>query len=251
LRSANHLFCVNRDQQAYALSLFPDAEQRQLRARTSVLPMGVNPPSAIDKGGETYVFGTVSRLSKKKGLHHLLAAANALADRGFAPPIGIAGDGEDAHELKRLAHQANVDFPGFLTGERKDEFLERTRVFVMPSVASGDDVEGMPVALLEALCRGKPVVAGRDTNIAMLPEWPSIRSRVQLVDDPADTAALATALNAAAAAGGASERENSRQVRSVMARYLWPNLINEYLAALDLCPRSNAEDRSPAIGVAH
>ena len=41
LRSANHLFCVNRDQQAYALSLFPDAEQRQLRARTSVLPMGV------------------------------------------------------------------------------------------------------------------------------------------------------------------------------------------------------------------
>ena len=29
----------------------------------------------------------------------------------------------------------------------------------------------VPVALLEALMRGQPVLASRDTNIEMLPEW--------------------------------------------------------------------------------
>jgi hypothetical protein len=91
----------------------------------------------------------------------------------------------------------------------------------------------MPVALLEALCRGKPTIASHDTNIASLPEWSSIARDVFYLDDPADVATLAAAMKSAAASAG-DFASRSKRLKAAMARYWWPNLVREYLDALGL-----------------
>lgn len=230
IRSARHLFCVNSAQRDHTLGLFSASEASDVATKVSILPMGVQPPPAQSSISSRYEFGSISRLSKKKGLHHLLMAAERLAETGFRPAIGIAGDGEDAAELKAMVRSADVDFPGFLTGVQKERFFEQTRVFVVPSAASGDDVEGMPVALLEALCRGKPTIASRDTNIASLPEWDKIKNDVIYLDDPTDIEAFAAALRH----GAAPHADSEQRLRTVMSRYWWPNLIREYLRTIGL-----------------
>ena len=229
LRSARRFFCVNPEQRKFALDLFTEAEADAVAQKMTVLPMGVQTPNAPLADGKRYAFGTIGRLSKKKGLHHFIAAAEKLAEKGMRPQIAIAGDGEDAAELKAMVRRSDIRFPGFLTGPEKDRFFDEVGVFVMPSAVSGDDVEGMPVALLEALCRGKTTIASRDTNIASLPEWPAIEKDVVYLEDPSDVQSFGAAMGQAQGHGHSSER-----LRSIMSRYWWPNLINEYLRALDL-----------------
>ena len=235
INSAQHLFCVNSAQREYSLSLFAEPEKRAVGPKVTVLPMGVNPPDAGAAGSIRYEFASISRLSKKKGLHHFIAAAEKLAAHGFRPSIGIAGNGEDADELKAMVQHADIHFPGFLTGPEKDALFDQTRTFVMPSIASGDDVEGMPVSLLEALCRGKPTIAGRDTNIASLPEWSSIKDDVIYLEDPSDLDAFGTAMRKV---GDVLDGDAESRLRTVMARYWWPNLIHEYLDALGSKPEN-------------
>lgn len=230
LRGAAGFFCVNAAQREFALSLFEGAERDAFAARCTVLPMGIAElPEAGPVGGGGFDIATIGRLSRKKGLDHLIGAAELLAAKGVRPRIGIAGDGEDRAELEALVHAADVTFTGFLTGGDKQRFLEGAQRFVFPAVTSRGDVEGLPVALLEALARGRPTLAGRDTNIEMLSEWPLIRDAVVLVEDPANIAALAGGLERLLGADPA----RARAAASVVSRYRWDRLIEEYLAAID------------------
>ena len=72
-----------------------------------------------------------------------------------------------------------------------------------------------------------PVLASRDTNIELLPEWPLIRDSVVFVENPADIPALEAGLERLLAA------EPNEAVARVIQRYRWENLIDEYLSAID------------------
>lgn len=229
LREAALFFCVNTTQRDIALGLFEGDEREQFARRIVVLPMGISGISPSHSKGSGFEIATIARLSKKKGLNYLIEAAEELAKRGIRPRIGIAGDGEDRSELQAMVRNADITFPGFLQGAEKSAFLGDAHSFAFPSRVTNGDVEGLPVALLEALCRGKPVLASRDTNIALLPEWPAIRDSVVFVEDPADIHALASGLERLLLADPARARAASEAV----ARYRWDRLIEEYLAALD------------------
>ncbi len=123
-------------------------------------------------------------------------------------------------------------FAGFVTGADKLDFLSRARFAVFPSVSWEGDVEGLPVALLEALCMGKVVAASRDTNVELLPEWPMLRDLVFLVEDPRDTAAFAETLKAMRALTSQEVAARSRRIRLLAERYHWDRLIDDYLAAV-------------------
>ena len=228
LSEAAHFFCVNAAQRDFALGLFEGAEREAFAARCTVLPMGVaGATSAPAAGGERFDIATIGRLSRKKGLNHLIEAAERLARRGIRPRIGIAGDGEDRALLQDMVKDADVTFPGFLTGEAKERFLAAVDRFAFPAVSADGDVEGLPVALLEALARGRPVLASRDTNIELLPEWPKIRNQVVFVENPADITALEARLERLLGA------EPSETGAEAVSRYRWENLMREYLEAID------------------
>lgn len=227
LRDSAHFFCVNSDQRDYAAGLFEGEERDRFLSRCTVLPMGMAdaPPGECPEPGID--LSTVGRLSRKKGIDLLIRAAEILAMRGVRPSVRIAGDGEEREALEALVQHADVAFAGFLTGEAKEHFLARSRSFAFPARAEKGDVEGLPVALLEALARGAPVLASRDTNIRLLPEWEEIRDHVVFVDDPSDVEALACAIEELLS------RAADGHTACIMQRYRWSNLIREYLARID------------------
>lgn len=229
LEDAEHFFCVNAGQLDAARGFYPDLGRPDGKTGASVLPMGVAHLTGLAPEANRCDIGTIGRLSAKKGLDLLIRAMELLAARGVRPSLEIAGDGEDREALKSLVKDADVRFSGFISGAEKEDFLASAARFAFPAKARGGDVEGLPVALLESLMRGQPVLASRDTNIEMLPEWDAIKHDVVFVPDPEDIEALAKGLEELMArqpgsAVGAAE---------ILARYKWENLIEEYLGPIE------------------
>lgn len=246
IANAQAMFCVNREQKLHVEALFAEPERREIAAKVAVLPMGVKAedlPRSEARSPTTFAhtFGTISRLSRKKGIDLLIEAARRLADDVPGISVAIAGEGEDGDRLRALTANADISFRGVLTGEAKRAFFDETRFFVFPAVASGGDVEGLPVALLEALCAGKLIVASRDTNVAMLPEWEQIAPCIAYVEDPRDIGKLAAAMRGLLDLRQAEADARSQHLRAVMSRYLWERLIGEYLEIIGSAPEPAAQ----------
>ena len=101
-----------------------------------------------------YVLG-MSRFVPEKNLHHLIEAFSRVKSEGLK--LVIAGDSDFPDEysegLKRQAREAGVVLTGFVKGQKLHSLLTNARCFVLPS-----SHEGLPIALLEAMSYGLPVV---------------------------------------------------------------------------------------------
>ncbi|OBV11141.1 glycosyltransferase [Erythrobacter dokdonensis] len=235
LRDAIRFFCVNSGQLEVAEGFLPAAERDSLRAKSSVLPMGVARLVEADPSIGGADLGTIGRLSRKKGLDYLIAALEELHQEGLQPRFEIAGDGEEREALARRVNRSDTRFLGFLTGAEKEAFLASCQRFVFPARAHDGDVEGLPVALLEALMRGQPVLATQDTNIELLPEWEAIRDHVVFVRDPADLPALKHGLRELLA----KHSGEGAEIAETVARYRWERLIEDYLAPIEAALAGN------------
>jgi poly(glycerol-phosphate) alpha-glucosyltransferase len=110
----------------------------------------------------------LGRIHQKKGLDLLLSAVRRLAAQTERLAVVIAGPvaadyQSQWQELLRVSDLGDtVVLPGPVSGTTKAAWLEHADVFVLPSYS-----EGMPVAVLEALGAGCPVVI---TNACGVPE---------------------------------------------------------------------------------
>jgi glycosyltransferase involved in cell wall biosynthesis len=126
----------------------------------------------------------VGRLSEEKGLQSLLAALASAGD----PPFRIVGDGPLESELAALADRVGLTrtrFVGRLDVDQVREHLREARFLVMPSECD----ENAPLALLEAMGCGLPVVVTRRGG---LPEL--VARGGGIVCEPGDVADLAGTL---------------------------------------------------------
>ncbi|BBO67278.1 glycosyl transferase [Desulfosarcina alkanivorans] len=108
----------------------------------------------IDDGD--FVVGFLGRLSREKGVHFLIEAVADLIKDGLSIRLLIVGDGDErANLLKQVIQRCikqNVTFAGFQTDTQC--WLSAFDLFTLPSLT-----EGTPLALLEAMAIGVPVVA--------------------------------------------------------------------------------------------
>ena len=110
------------------------------------------------------VFGTVAKLREEKGTRYLIESAAKVL--GIFPKTNllIAGDGPLLEELKKLSEKLGISDRVLFAGFRNDipVILSIIDIFVIPSIT-----EGSPLALLEAMAMGKPIVA---TNVGGIVE---------------------------------------------------------------------------------
>jgi glycosyltransferase involved in cell wall biosynthesis len=107
------------------------------------------------KDGE-FIVGTAVVLSEQKGITHLIAAARRVLSEDPSVRFVVAGDGPLRPQLEAEAKDLGAGFR-FL-GYRSDipELVSAYDLYVLSSLW-----EGLPLALLEALAIGKPIVATR------------------------------------------------------------------------------------------
>lgn len=176
----------------------------------TVIPNGVNPAPPIARSEGPPLIATVGLLEPVKALAVFLHAAALLHRRHPSWRFALFGSGSQRAALQRLRDQLGlaqaVALPGFVPAAQA---LAQTTVFVLCSY-----YENCPLALLEAMARGLPVVC---SAVGGIPEL--IDSSSGWLVAPGDPAALAEAIEdalrdpARAAARGACAR------RAVIERF--------------------------------
>jgi glycosyltransferase involved in cell wall biosynthesis len=103
----------------------------------------------------------MSRFDREKGGRELMQAFANLAADYPALDLVMAGDGEDAGALRALAPSLEISgrvmFTGYIGGAEKWRALRDCAIFALPTYYRS---EGMPVAVLEAMGAGKPLLVG-------------------------------------------------------------------------------------------
>ena len=138
---------------------------------------------------------SVARLVEKKGLSYAIRAVASLRRDGVDVALDIVGDGPLRESLESLIAEQRMSNAIHIIGAKsRDEVahvIGAAHLFIAPSVTAHDgDMEGIPVALMEAMASGLPVVATRHSGIPEL-----ITDRVSgLLVPERDVDALANAL---------------------------------------------------------
>jgi colanic acid/amylovoran biosynthesis glycosyltransferase len=131
------------------------------------LPNGTGQPHSVQ-------FLAVGSLIEQKGHIILLRACRLLLDQGHQLSCQIIGEGDKRpvieDELARLGLGDTVRLLGTLPHEEVRQRLQAADVFVLPCIdlrSQDEHIDGLPVALMEAMAMGKPVVS---TAISGIPE---------------------------------------------------------------------------------
>lgn len=172
--------------------------------------------------------GTLSRLDGFKGIDIFVKAAAQLIKRGVDENFVAFGNGEEEESLRALVEDLGIEdrfrFGGHVPAH---EALDQLKVFVMSSYW-----ENAPVALLEAMSSGVPVVA---TNAWGIPEIAP--NDCALLVQPGDPDELADAIRLALSSPGemltrakrARARVESTFTKSINAE----TMLQAYQAAIE------------------
>lgn len=133
------------------------------------------------------VVGTVAVFRAQKRLHHWLEAAALFLETAPDARFILVGDGPLREDVERVLREHGLMERAHLVGLQEEvrPYLSAMNVFMMSSA-----VEGLPVAMLEAMATELPVVA---TSVGGIPEV-VVEGESGYLVPPEDPRALAVAL---------------------------------------------------------
>jgi colanic acid/amylovoran biosynthesis glycosyltransferase len=160
----------------------------------------------------------VASLFPKKGHSDLVDALALLAEHRPGLKLELIGDGPERDRILARARQlgvgGRVSAPGACSADEVRAALTDARAFALPAIRlPSGRMEGIPVALMEAMAAGVPVVA---TRLSGIPEL--VQDGVTgLLVEPHDPASLAAALERLLA-DDALAAELARNARALVER---------------------------------
>lgn len=208
-------------QTSYAMNCFSN----RVRRNSKVIYNPINDAvyEAKKDGARNNTIVSVCRLNKQKNLSMLINAFNK-ADKivpGYI--LEIYGEGEEEDNLKSQIHNLHLENKTFLRGHTSDPFsvLSRSAIFALSS-----DYEGMPNALIEALCMGcacvstdSPAYGARE-----LIENGVNGLLVPVADEEAFSKALVELMN-----NQEQREELGRNARQVIGRVDTKDIVNQWV----------------------
>jgi glycosyltransferase involved in cell wall biosynthesis len=175
--TASFVRAINEEGKREILEIVKD---KSLENKILVIHMGVEIPennnglNKLERKSKNFNILCPANLVPVKGHKYLFEACRILLDRGFRFNCLVAGSGPLENELKELVLKLNlnsaVKFLGKLPHEKLLSLYRKNliNVVVLPSILSENgEKEGIPVALMEAMSYGIPVIS---TNIGGIPE---------------------------------------------------------------------------------
>jgi len=163
-------FCVTISEfnRNHILEHYPEAEAEKIIVqRMGVNGRSINPAMPSASKESPFAILTVGRLHPVKNHAFLVRACCLLKDRGFRFVCLIAGEGPERQFLKQLIDDLDLGHEVTLLGHRSHCQLGvhyRNADLVVLTSRS----EGIPLALMEAMARGRPVLAPSITGIPEL-----------------------------------------------------------------------------------
>lgn len=179
LNKADCLLVVSKQWQEFYSRIYT-------RGRPIIVPNPVRcPDSYPDRSNGPPVVLTLGRLGQRKGTYDLLKAIPLILECQPEAEFWLGGDG-DVEQVQRILSTEwwgkQVKLLGWITGQQKEEALKCASVFVLPSYN-----EGLPLAILEAMAYGLPVIS---TPVGGIPEA-VIEGETGFLVKPGDVQAIA------------------------------------------------------------
>lgn len=132
-------------------------------ANIIVLPNAVSlPKEMVYRRKESFQILYLGMLIKRKGVSDLIDAIKIINKENFLKKNNvkfiISGIGQEEEVLKRKVQELDltryIEFVGWIDNQDKKNFLMESQLLVLPSYN-----EGLPVAILEAMSYGLPIVS--------------------------------------------------------------------------------------------
>jgi len=225
LRMASRVIVLSRMALDSLAPLVPQAEWRVVLNGVPIPPQVARSPS----DAATFLF--LGNVTQRKGAHDLLAATRLAKERGFGGSVHLAGGATAPGQMqafeRKVAEEgcgSQVRAVGFLKGQAKDEALDAADAFVLPSY-----VEGLPMAILEAMAHGLPIIA---TRVGAIGEAVSDGQEGFLID-PGEVAALADRMCRLAGDPDLRQRMGEAARRRAEAEFSLDTMVDRIVALYD------------------
>jgi glycosyltransferase involved in cell wall biosynthesis len=216
-------------------NFFRERVNPELEGRITVLHNAVEVPNlSLDRlmrarsGSEQFRIVFLGSVGDRKGCRELLGAADQLSAHSDIQ-IYFLGGGEqdgDLERYKRKSHEmglSDVQFPGYVSGDQKAEYMKKADMFVLPSRA-----DNFPISLLEAMSYGLPVVV---SDVGAMDEVVSKENGI--VISPRDTDGLVEAIQFMYNHPDQRKEMGQKNVEKVVEHYSASQYIN-YLESIYL-----------------
>jgi colanic acid/amylovoran biosynthesis glycosyltransferase len=214
VRQSKFVVTISEYNRNFLLQKYPDISRKKIK----VVHCGVNASmyqsESEQKLSSSFNIICVARLEKIKGHKYLIDALAQLKIQNIDFRCFLVGDGELRHQIQAQINRLNlittVVILGFKTHQQVVELLSQVDIFVLPSLS-----EGIPVAAMEAMAAGLPVIA---TSVSGVPE---------LVVDGV-TGLLVPSQNSAELAKAFIKLHNSQELRHKLGKAGQSKVNNEF-----------------------
>ncbi len=233
IRKAKFIRSISQFNKRFLESLFPIESAGKIEVvHVGVAPRAAAAPAAATPAARTVL--CVAALKPYKGVAFLVEACRILASEGVDFTCDIIGTGPLRAAIRRAivknALHDRIRMRDALPQNVVAEEIERADVFVLPSIVAADgQMEGIPVALMEAMAARRPVVASALSGIPELVE----NEVTGLLVDPANPRQLAAAIRRLLEDPALRDRLGERAAQKVADEFDLHTTVAELLAILD------------------
>jgi glycosyltransferase involved in cell wall biosynthesis len=175
LRETRFVRSISDYNKRFLEKLYPN----ETRGKITVIHVGIE-PEMYEENARRHAFAKtdvpkilcVAAHRPYKGLPVLIEACRTLKGEGLRFQCEVVGTGPMTRELEQLIAEKNVGDVFRLVGAKSQDDVARmmgeATLFVLPSIIASDgQMEGIPVALMEAMASSRAVIS---TSISGIPE---------------------------------------------------------------------------------